>query len=69
MCYAEPRETLDFDGAPTAALLRDLPRDQALGLRLIVLARAAAALHVAQVSPETRNAAAPGAAAREGGAP
>jgi len=33
-----------------AALLERVPRDQALGLRLIALARAAAALHMAQIS-------------------
>jgi hypothetical protein len=34
-----------------AAILAAVPRDQALGLRLIALARAAAALHMAQISP------------------
>jgi len=34
--------------AAVAALLADLPRDQALGLRLLCLARAAAALHMGQ---------------------
>lgn len=34
-----------------AAILAAVPRDQALGLRLIALARAAAALHMAQMSP------------------
>jgi hypothetical protein len=31
-----------------ALLTRDLPRDQALGLRLMAMARAAAALHMGQ---------------------
>ncbi len=32
-----------------ALLTRDLPRDQALGLRLLAMARAAAAMHMAEV--------------------
>jgi hypothetical protein len=69
MCYAEPRDSRDSDAALLPALLRDMPRDQALGLRLIVLARAAAALHMAQVSPDSRNATAARAGSNEGAAP
>lgn len=38
----------------TDLLTRDLPRDQALGLRLIALARAAAAMHMAEAVTGTR---------------
>lgn len=38
--------TLDFPAA--SALTRGIPRDQALGIRLIALARAAAAAHMAE---------------------
>ncbi|MBX3401915.1 MAG: hypothetical protein KF699_00745 [Phycisphaeraceae bacterium] len=69
MCYAEPRDSRDSDAVLPPALLRDLPRDQALGLRLIVLARAAAALHMAQVSPESRNGASARAGTNEGATP
>lgn len=69
MCYAEPRDSSDSDAVLPPGLLRDLPRDQALGLRLIVLARAAAALHMAQVSPELRNAVAASAGTMEGATP
>lgn len=41
----------DDSAAIPAAILATVPRDQALGLRLIALARAAAALHMAQISP------------------
>lgn len=41
----------DDSAAIPAAILAAVPRDQALGLRLIALARAAAALHMAQISP------------------
>jgi hypothetical protein len=67
MCYAEPRDSCESDWSLPPALLRDLPRDQAFGLRLIALARAAAALHMAQVSPDPRNAAPAAAGPDEGG--
>lgn len=51
MCFTEHCESSGFAAEVPPALLRDVPRDQALGLRLIVLARAAAALHMAQLSP------------------
>jgi hypothetical protein len=35
------------------ALTRDLPRDQALGLRLLALARAAAGIHMAHLAMAT----------------
>lgn len=40
------------DDVPFAAhaISRDLPRDQALGLRLIALAKAAAGMHMGQVA-------------------
>ena len=34
-------------------LIRELPRDQALGLRLIALARAAAAVHMSEMAAGT----------------
>jgi hypothetical protein len=42
-----------------AAAVADLPRDQALGLRLICLARAAAAVHMAQACAPERTPCAP----------
>lgn len=40
---------------PAADMLtRDLPRDQALGLRLIAMARAAAAMHMTEAATGTR---------------
>lgn len=47
---AEPaiQNTSTAPEAIAAALLADLPRDQALGLRLLCLAHAAAAVHMGQ---------------------
>lgn len=41
--------------ACASRLLADLPHDQAIGLRLIALARAAAAVHLAQQSAPDRH--------------
>lgn len=44
-----PHELFAEDVPPVAlAITHDLPRDQALGLRLIALAKAAAGMHMAQ---------------------
>lgn len=49
--HALPTDT----AVPAADLLtRDLPRDQALGLRLIAMARAAAAMHMAETATGPR---------------
>ena len=51
MLFDETTAIPDDSAAIAAAVLADMPRDQALGLRLIALARAAAALHMAHISP------------------
>ena len=50
MCFTDSPAIPEDSVAIPAALLEQVPRDQALGLRLIALARAAAALHMAHVS-------------------
>ena len=50
MCFTEATVISEQAASIPAAVLERVPRDQALGLRLIALARAAAALHMAQVS-------------------
>ncbi len=52
MCFNETSTKQDGTSPIPAGLLAQVPRDQALGLRLIALARAAAALHMAQLSPD-----------------
>jgi hypothetical protein len=51
MCFTDTPTITDETASIPAAVLERVPRDQALGLRLIALARAAAALHMAQISP------------------
>lgn len=50
MCFTDHPVIQERIASIPAALLERVPQDQALGLRLIALARAAAALHMAQVS-------------------
>jgi len=53
MCFTDTPAITEDSASIPAALLERVPRDQALGLRLIALARAAAALHMAQISPSS----------------
>jgi len=50
MCFTDSPAFSEQATKIPSAILERVPRDQALGLRLIALARAAAALHMAQVS-------------------
>ena len=51
MCFTDHPVIQERIASIPAALLERVPQDKALGLRLIALAGAAAALHMAQLSP------------------
>jgi len=57
----DSKATMTGSEAAAAALVAGLPRDQALGLRLLCLARAAASLHMGQACAPMRGNCATGA--------
>lgn len=59
--FRDAQDRADSAAAIAARLVNNLPADQALGLRLIALARAAAAVHMgASLTPDPRRSQAAG---------